>query len=603
MLAHIFRPTAYLPSPITAICTNNMTVVVFRRSGIVEFLHSTSLLRFLSFEIFEEIHQALFLNIDTVIYLSKTGKISLLNTSTLQRETIDAEATSIALQFQEVAASVTFIFSTKKNEIFIYKDKKVSRIATVTGTVTCLLSHLEYTLIGTADGWITIISNGVIVTEIELKTFPTSIAALSKDLFAVSGKNGCLYLINPISEIVMDKLQVRDNPLNAVVFFDNKLHTSGADSRIFCAKVIKNKLLKVYQCDPHTSEVLSMCVDNGRVLSGGEDCTLAICRPSLDFYNIDVVYDTSIIAGETFDFFFTAFGNSLDLYTIKGEQEDIVEQKNKFNESITFKISEDVLSKLTQKRTEYLHFASIKQQNQIIAADVSFNQRFACISTTKSTFLYSLFVEEKLEIEQLRQFTASKDIIFTNDFLVLQHLDKSITIFNLNTSECRQLEYEDFKVKIEATNEYLVIPQSGLVYKLEDLSQSVISPIDDVCCTSRTSDKSKVVLLVKADDGYKKVLFTAPSQIETQEIVQVIDAGSKSLCNMVDVSYMYGEDIFSNSRFLFVDKDNKIATYEIGLLVNGVVKLKGNVVVIQSPYNMLTKSFKQSVFKEKFSNK
>ncbi|KAM0680651.1 hypothetical protein GINT2_001339 [Glugoides intestinalis] len=603
MLAHVFRPTAYLPSPITAICTNNTTIVVFRRSGIVEFLHSASLQRFLSFEIFDEVQQAQFLNMDTVIYLSKTGKISFISISTLQRETIDAEATCIALEFQENTSSVSFTFSTKKNEIFIYKDKKVSQIATVTGTVTCLLSHQEQTLIGTADGWISVISNGAIITEIEIKTFPTSISMISKELFAVSGKNGSLYLINPISEIVMDKLHVRDNPLNVVVSFENRLHTSGADSRIFCAKVAKNKLLKVYQCDPHVSEVLSMCVDNGRILSAGEDCTLVSCKPTLDFYKINIVYDNSIIAGETPEYFFTAFGDSLDLYTIKGGYEDIVEQTNKFNEAITFKIHEDVLSKLTQKRTEYKHFVSIKQQNQIIAADVSYDQKYICISTTKSSFLYSLFVDGSLKIEQLKQFSSSKQVVFTNDYLVLQHLDKTITIFNLNTTECRQIDYKDYKVKIEVTNEYLILPQNGLVYTLQDLTPSVIAPIEEVCCSSRTSTRSKAIFLIKAGDEYKKVVFITPSQIETHDVVQVIDAGAKSSCTMQNISYMHGEEVLSNSNFLFLMQDNKVSSYEIGLLINAVVKLKGNVVVIQSPYKILTKNFKKSVFKEKFSNK
>ncbi|ELA41232.1 uncharacterized protein VICG_01721 [Vittaforma corneae ATCC 50505] len=628
MLAHVFRPPEFIPSPVTSLCSNNRIVAIFRRNGMLELHHSSSLQKFLFFEISEEIVQSAFLDLNTVICLSKTGRVVIFDTSNLNRTVLDLDATNISVECQKIGyAPRSFYFSNSRNEVFHYQGNinnisnnsvgdSIVQIATVTSKISSLLAAFSYILIGTSDGWITILHNSKVITEIEIKTTPIKFAGINVSSFCVCGENGHIYLINPISEIVLDKFHVREHPLNDLVILNDQVHVSGVDSRIFCAKILKNKIVKAFQGDPHSAEVLCMCVDNGRVLSGGEDCTVVISSTEIDKYTFRILYDSSVLAGRTKEYFYTAYSASLDLFSISNDKDthtpldsDVVncdgnvDASNLFNDSanklITFRIDESVLENINQKTTKFNHFLSIKQKNHIISADIHFDQQYACISTSKKAILYSLFTGSKLHIENLREFPPAKWVRFSSGFLALQHFDFTVTVLNIDSFEEHHMKYEDINEKVEISNNYLVFPVKGEIYNLRTHEMHPISigtPVVSQCFNDH------IVYLVESPDGYSKKVIK-DHQCIAEEPISLPLVNNQNSTLFKDILYMAGDNAFSNEKYIFLLRNGAISTYEIGLLIHNIALYKDSIVIIQSSYKTLSKTFKKSVFKEKFSNK
>lgn len=602
MLAHIFRPPNFCPSPVTSICSNNQTLVAFRRNGTCEFIESSTLKNFLIFELKEEIKQSFFLDLNLIIGLTATHKVILFDISSLELSILDVDASNITVEFKNISyAPRSFYYTNTKNELFCYNEGKTTLISSIKSTVTSLFSFDSILAIGTSDGWISILVNGKLITEIEIKTKPTLIRSIDINSFVVSGENGWVFLINPISEVVMDKIQIRENPLTAMAIVGSNVHISGVDSRITALSISKNRIIRLFQGDPHLSEVLCMCTDNGKAVSAGEDCTIVFINHLTDKYTFRILYDTSMVCGQTKDYFFTAFNRSADLYFLQDTNKATVETFNPFNDLITFKIQESTLEKINQAQTCFDHFLKIAFSDIIIAADMSFDQRYACISTSQKTYLYSLYTGHKLNVEKLRTFAPSKWVGFNTNNLVLQGLDKTVTILDLNTFETSSFEYTDFKEQIQISNNFVFLPLNKAAYKFSTKEISTFQIPIEIIASSRSNDS--VFFLIEDEKGLVHYTINTPEDIKATPIVSKFDLSAKNDYSFKEITHSAGADLCSNQRYLFVINEDKISTYEIGTLISGIVKYKEDVVVVQTAYKHLSTKFKKSVFKEKFSNK
>lgn len=602
MLVHIFRPPNFLPSPVTSICSNNQTILAFRRNGTCEFYESLTFKNFLVFELKEEIKQSFFLDYNLAICLTATNKVILFDTRSLELSILDLNATNITVELKSVAhAPRTFYYSTIRNEIFFYNEGKIVLISSIKSTVTALLSLDSVLAIGTSDGWVSILSNGKLTTEIEIKTKPTSICASEINTFIVTGENGWVFLLNPISEVVMDKLQIRDNALNASCITGSTVHVSGVDSRITALSISKNRLNRLFQGDPHLTEVLCMCSDDGRALSSGEDCVIVSSTIVNDKYSFRFIYDTSIICGQTQDYFFTAFDHSLDLYYLKSYDKATVELANPLNDLVTFKVSESILEKINQTQTVFGHFLKIIVTGIIIAAHVSLDQRYACISTSERTYLYSLFTGSKLHIEKLRCFAPSKWVGFNSQYLVLQGLDKTITILDLNSFESSTLQYTDFKEQLQMSDHFIFLPLDKIAYSFFNKSNIVFIIPLAIVASSRSNESAYFV--IEDEKGLVQFTVTAPESIKAVPINNKVDLAAKNDFSFKEILHAVRDSIYTNHKYLFILDEGKLSTYEIGTLISGVTKYNDDIVVVQTPYKHLSSKFKKSVFKEKFCNK
>lgn len=563
MLVHIFRPPEYSPSPVSSLSSNNSTFLIFRRNGIIEFRSSSTLRPFLSFELSEEVTSSFFLDQKSVVCLAKSGNVIILNIQTLSRSTLPLNATHIATH----PASHSFYFANAKNEVWLCRDgSSSSKIASVTSRITALFVTPAFVLVGTSDGWISAVGSSL--TEIDVKSAPLGFASVGDGLFCVCTEGGGIHLINPISEVVLDSLPVRDSPLNAIVSIQDTVHVSGVDSRIFTAKIAGNKILKSFQGDPHLAEVLTMCVDNGRVLSGGEDCLVVVSDPGVDSYSFITLYDSSVIVGGTKNFLFISTGCSLDLFSLNSKNEDV--DNNDFpdvNTNITFQIDSNVLKNLNQKITAFNHYLSLKQKNMIISCDVKSNEEYACVSTSKKAVLYSLFTGSKLHIESLKEFPPAKSVKFSMNFLILQGLDLFITILDISSFEVHKLEYRNLGERIEVTGDSILFREKGIIYDIKNR---------------------------RIENG----------GTEIKERIEPLTDCKGTEFKSIQYSCKNG-GFFTNERYLFMQKgeDKKFSTYEIGPLIHGIIEYKEDIILVQSCYKELSRSFKKGVFKKKYSNK
>lgn len=597
MLTHIFRVPEYTPSPYTSICTSGRLVVFFRRNGLAGICLSPSLRPFVFVEIYEEIVDSLFIDYRTVLCLAKMGNVIILDLETLRRSTLELEATCIAASFQPLAqGACNFFYANSRNEICQYRGETSARIFAVDSKVVTMLATASYVIFATSSGWLSVISNGSVVTEIDLKVAPAKIACVAPDLYCACGEDGCVYLFNPMSQIVLDRLQVSEHPLNEIVPIDGTVHVSGVDSRLFCMKILKNKLVKDVQADPHSAEVLAMCTDNGRLLSAGEDCLLVASTVGAEGYKIDKHYDTSVVVGSAKDHLFASSGSVLGLFAVGSPErdEDSAEMNgyvDPANELITFKLEKSVLERLLQKKTPFRHLLNIKQSGEIISSDVSFDQRYACVSTSKRAILYSLFTGSKLHVEKLREFSAAKWVKFTEGTLVLQGLDFIITVLDLDSFETKELKYESLIERIQVAGESIVFLDSKKWHNLK-------TGETQACLEGRN-------VLASASEGDTCFCLCDSSLVEikngSEEVRDLTDHISAAPL-FRDISHMFGGRVFANSTHLFVLGEN-ISTYEIGPMIHGVVSHKDEIVVVQSAWKELSKGFKKSVFKRKYSNR
>lgn len=621
MLAHVFRPANYVPSPVTSVCSNNTTVAAFKRNGMVQFINSLTLRKYLEYQIFEEVIQSFFIDLNTIVALCKSKKVLILDIKTLETSSLAIDAICISAEFNDVElAPRVFLYATSKNELFMYKDGKATPVLSIKSKITAILKYNAYILIGTSDGWVSFISNNKIVTEVEIKTTPTCICAIDNNNYAITGFDGKVFLLNPISEIIMDSVQIRSHPLTAMAVVNDCIHVSGVDSRILLLKFANNKLIKQFQGDAHYTEVLTMCSDNGRAVSSGEDGIVLFSTNTNEKYVFQLVYDQSMVTGSTKDYFFTAYNNSLDLYALDDSKTTEIKQSESemtsaqtqdsqmISDLISFKMSKETLGKINQEQTLFSHFCRIKTNMNIIAADVSFDQRFACVSTSNKTNFYSLFTGSKLRIEILKTFAPSKWIKFTDKKLVLQGLDKKITVFDLESFEADVFTFADFSEKLQVCNENIVLFDSKKIYDLDsksllDLENPQLSSLITSKIMATSSSKDAVYCVSEDDKGPVVIEIKNNKEIKYTPVISQCDVSLKDNYTFMNLQHFYSSNILANERFLFVLKEDKVATYDIGILIIGVVSYKDSIVVIQQPYKKLALTFKRSVFKEKYGNR
>lgn len=613
MLIHVLRPQNYIPSPVTSMCSNSSTIAVFRRSGTVEFIDSHSHKKFLYFDFFYEIKQSFFIDLNNIVALSACGKVVVFDIVTLEKNVLDFSATNISVQFHNLNFSeLSFYYTNAKNELFMYKNNKSTLVSAIKSAISCFLATNSHVLVGTCDGWIRIFLNGKLETEIEIKSKSTAISMYDLQSFIVTAENGYVYLINPISEIIMDKIQIREHPLTAVAIVNESIHISGVDPRLSCISLSKNKLLKSYQGDPHGNEVNCMIEDNGKLISSGEDCVIVISEVFLDKYTFKKIHDSSMIVAESRDYCLVAGNRQIDLFSVTGKSCNVVEHDNLFNDFITFRVSQNILERINQQHTEFNHFLRFNSTDLIVTAAISFDQKYIAYSTGKETLLYSLLRGSKLCVEKIRTFPPAKKLVFNSTMLFCQGLCKNITIFNLEKFSETSLCYEDFKEEIVATDVALILTFTKQIYNIKDESftnllvegyfaagyQFYINGKNNGCLIDSvsiiTEDENLVVKTVVKD---AKVV---ESKSYSQE--KVSDADMKKSLLFRDILYFVGNKVYANEKNLFI-VDGKVGTYEIGLLIHGIAMHGENVVVVQHNYKHIAGSFKKCVFKEKYSNK
>lgn len=627
MKATIFREFSYSPSPVTSICTNNSTTVVFRRNKMVELIDSQSLKQFIKIDIDYEVIQSSYLDCNRVVGLTNCGKIFILDVPTLQKEVIDLNAKNMCTIFNEVAfAPVFYYFSTIKNEIYQMADKKPSFCLRETGSISTILNIKGMLLVGKEDGWIrtyntssidvnSLNNTGMsIISEINVESKVNKICHVSDEKFVTVLENGKLVFIDAGAGIILDSVLVRTSSLNSVVFYDGFVHTSGADSRIICYNISNNKLLRGCQADYHSSEVICMAVDNGHIISAGEDSMVIFNTYFNSRYTSTRLFDESLFYGSTNNYFYVAAHKSINIFSKNDNKlnetiqennnlvtDDFNNSTNDMSDKITHKISKNILRNINQTESDFDYFLKFNATDKITSISISNNEKYLAYSTKSETKFYNLFQGSKVSIEKIRSFPAAHRIIFTDNYLIMGHYTKTITLFNLSTfSEMSSISYDDFREVLAINRNNLLLLGMKQQYNLSDLSDiSCIDIENNVVQAISNIDGTVSMLVIDENDRYKAIDYDN-NNIKENNIADKI----KDCAKLVSNNIVHDDRIILMSTIKVNDVENKsnIKKYEIGSLIHGVLEYKNELIVLQTSWNYLKSKFKPSVFKNKFSN-
>lgn len=596
MKAHVFRDLRYAPSAVTAICSNNSTIVAFRRNKTVEFIDSTTLKHFIRYDLGLAITESCFLDANTVVCLSDSGQVLLLDIATLEKEVLDLSASHISVLFVDaVFAERAFLYTTTKNELFEMRAGKPVLLLREKAPITALLHAETCILFATQDGWIRAIKRDGRTVEIEAGACANALCRIGNDRFVAGLASGAAVLIDTENGVVLDTVAVRKHALNAVVYSDGYVHISGVDSRIVCYSVAEDKLVRSTQADYHAAEVLAMALDGDRVLSAGEDTVLVVNTFFNGRYTARRVYENSIHYGCTNNHFYVAGDASLDMFRLCGAVEEghsASVGQDECNSRITFKVSPGVLEKIGQKQTCFSHFLRFNISAPLLALAVSRDEKYLAYSTSQETLFYSLFRGSKLGIEKIRAFGPASQIVFTDNALIVLEHSKQVVVFSLDTFKiAAEIPFEDFRERISVHASTLVLSQMKRVVDLAaDCEESLVA-FDDA-----------IAEIVSCADGFRLLACDADGGLR---LCALQDGNAKSIFSLKDqrgLVSIASDSVLYDDRHVFIVDDAELKRYEFDSIVHGVIEFAGDLIVLQTSWVYLKTKFKPSVFKEKFSN-
>lgn len=610
MKAHVFREISYSPSPITSVASNGSTIAVFRSNKFLEVMDSLTLRSFLSIPTSDlTIIQSKFRDLNTLVALSDSHKIMILDVTTLELEIFDLSALHMDLIYTEAAFSTRlFYFATKNNQICVMRGSQQTILFREKSPITTIFTDDQNLIFATSNGWLRVLQKNQLAAEINVDATINKICAVEGGLYAAVSEEGTALLVDVNAGIVLDTVSVRKHPLYAVAYLNGLVHMSGVDSRIICYSV-SDRFRKCGQADLHASDVLSMAVDGDRILSAGRDSVLVLNKYISGRYVCQRVYERSILYGQTPNYFYVSGDSSINIYLPEdSSNRSAVQCTNRFNDKITFKVSENVLEHINQPRTRYPFILKFKANERPRALSISQDEQYMAYSTPSETLLYGLFHDSCLSIELKKTLEPSLQILFTEDYLVLLDYYKKVTVYSVKTLDTLfMMTVEDYRERVAVLGNDLILTHSKQmirlsekllnigtthVYDISELSDSItIIPVEDTVVEAHSLTNA-VVMLLKGEQG--------------NSIVTYKDGGflPEDAINLTgDYIHFVDENHYSDASLLFIRENGRVKKYEIGPVICGMLCISGNVLLLHSSWSYLLNKFKPSVFKEKYSNR
>lgn len=604
MLAHIFRPSHYTPSPVTSICSNQSTIVAFRRNGVMEFYDSKTFRKYFNWNLNYEIIDSYFLNLNTVLALTKSDRIIYFDLVTMEVMSKTSFSKLIYCHFRKIEHSdLSYYHISKNNELFFYynnSDKFIIRFKT---DVISLSANGYKLIIGTADGFVHFTDEDDKFYEIEIKTKPLKVVGYDFDRIVVGGENGFLYFIDINNCIILDKIEIRQNPLTCIVVLNNNIYVSGEDSRICCVGVVNNRLTKSFQGDPHFSDTLCMIVDNDRVVSSGEDCNIVVSKIKNSSFRFLKVFDTSLSVGSTDNYFFTVWANSISFHKIDGIVENnSLKCQTSHNDLISYKISENVLETINQNETKFKTLVSFAVQKGINSYSVSKDLKYIAWSNKFETGILKIIEnhEGDFSIKIFDNIESTRKVVINENFLIVQTFNGFIKIFKISEKLEFIKEISDichYKDNIFIFNNQILLPHSKIIIELENFNTFEIDFKGDFINCFEDNDSG---IIISEDDDL--VYFTSLSdKVNTVSYEKSICTSSKEIIPFRNILYKSGE-YYANSKYLY-KIESPIVAYDIGHLIHGLAYHENDLIIVQTSLKSYMEKCKKGIYKEKYSNK
>lgn len=632
MKLNLFKNIEGKPSPISAISSNNSTIVLFRKDRTLDLIDSYTLNSYLSMEFDYSILSSRFVDFNTVVCGTECGRLVFFDTKTLDIVDFDLGHRPVKIATKRDLFTCkwnTFYYSTDKGDVYERGETESILLYRDSSVITSLLILDSGSLIvGCAEGKIKILENGRIGLELSLSSGSINMICLViGGKYAAVCSEGSLSYFDIEMGLILEKIKVRDSSLNACVYVDDKIHVSGADSRIVAFSRSGDKFIKSYQVDTHYAEVKDIEVDNGRILTVGEDTLLSVVWPTSDRYLSNKVFYRSVELGtsKVSESFYINNRNSLDFYSFdmnekndvsksteeeKNPEINILEQSGRGqnvgddNRDPTFRLSEASTDNIGYKRQPYKHKIRVCTEGRAYASSVSPNFKYISYSNMKETKVINLGLDGKIEVKKNLKLDAANRLLLTNTMIIIQNYKYEMILIDIITRQMlKKIVIDDHREVVYSVGDILVFGYSKAIYSASSVDKISNLNIDENIVGICEYDKDNFFVLATTKNteakkkyiAYKVSLFDyTPICIKSFESYALV---SSVFCFRGTLGY-----VTPNAIHVF-DEDMKEEKYPLGAVIYGCDGMKEGIVAIQDSWTNIRLGLAPSVFKQKFSNK
>ncbi|KAG5859997.1 hypothetical protein KMI_03g04450 [Encephalitozoon hellem] len=620
MKLNLFKNIKTKPSSVTAMSSNNSTIVLFRKDRTLELIDSCTLTPYFTTELEYKVVSSNFVDFHVVACGTECGKLVFFNTKTFNIVHSDAggvpsniTANSYGLDYKQSS----FYYSVGCN---VYERKNMDADLLYRGysTITSLLLSPDQSLvIGDSDGKIKVIKSGKMTSELQLSSGKINmICHITGSTYVSVCDDGSFSYFDTDIGVILQTTRVRSSPLNVCAYLNEKLHLSGADSRIIAFSKNGRKFIKSYQVDTHYAEVRNIEVDNGRILTSGEDTILSVVWPVSNRYFENKIFQRTVELGtsKTSRMFYINNRLSVDFYSFdldvddmsKGSNEEnceVVENSMQDGKEATFRLSRSSAGNIGYKKQDYRYKVKICTEGNALCSSAPDDFSYVAYSNSAETRVIDLNSPEGIQVKN--GFDKANRLIAKKDLLVLQNCKHEILLIDLLTgNEPRKITFDDYREAIYMVGDLLILGYSKTIYSTSDISVSSTMDIEgEVIGVCEYNETHFVVFtMIKSFEPKKKYLVYKVSFGNGHSAEKVKFFETYAL--VTSISLFKDKIIFTNFNAIqMLNNEMKEEKYPLGAVIYGCKAMKDEVVAIQDSWNNIRLELPPSVFKEKFSNK
>lgn len=627
MKLSLFKNVRGKPSPITAVSSNNSTIVVFRGDNTVELVDSLTLLSYVVMEFGYRVTTSAFLTSDTVVCGSECGCLVFLDIKTLA-----ATSSYVGHRPVQIAAGASlfsskwdvFYYSADDSNVYERRQTETTLVHRNSSVVTSILVVGPGSLVmGDACGKVKVLLEGRITCELSICTQKINMMCpVTGSRYIGVCEDGSFSYFDIEMGVVLQRTVVRSSALNVCAYVCDKVHLSGADSRIIAFSRSGDKFIKSYQIDTHYASVMDMEVDNGRILTGGEDTILSVVWPTDNKYLGNKIFHRPVELGasKVHNEFYINNLDSIDFYSFDMLRKETVDeesgQENRANGMVsgggreedtrktTFGLSEASVGRMGYARQKYRHTLRICVDGRIYCSSATPGFSHIAYSNSKETRVMVLCGTGGPRIDEDLKLEAANRLVLTEDLILLQGYRYEVSMIDIATRQTvGRIGFEDHREKVYCVGGLVILGHSKTIYPVARIDEPSKLEIDEavVGICEYDGDSFFVLGMSRGTDARKRyaayrVPFSShrPVHMKSFESYALI---SSVFCSGGRIGFVVPNAVH------ILDEEMREDKYPLGAVVYGCEGMRSGIVAIQDSWSSIRLQLPPSVFKEKFSNK
>lgn len=562
-----FRSIDSNPPRIELIDSTTRYVVLVHSDTILSFHSPQNLGHLFSFEVDHKITAIHIFNEEFLIIGLTDSKCMILNLNNFKCQLVEIDSALISIQSDK---NQNLRALDKENRIFSLRIEcdatfkmemqfdLIYRPIKMITTWCCVRSNI---ITIDMDGYCRIYNNKELKNEFFVRSdIFNEIKMIEDNKFALISQTGYLTILDIEKESIICEVRVRDTELYGLGIINNNVFCAGTDNRLVSFLFSDSKLFRKSQTDSHCSAVKTIHIDNERIFTISEDCTLAVHKLMEHGYAFRSIIPRYNILKQINNTTFIKNGRNIDIYSIKR-----IDEHNS-------------MDKLGYYNNNYRHITSLNSQKNILLFDVSEDNNFISYTTSKETILYSMG-EKPVKI---KTFEPVLDLKFFKKILCGSTYTKSLFFYDITNSTLRdKIILENYDEKMIILNEFILIKGRNLL-------------IDSDLTMINMNININIEHALQIDNKIYIIEFTPNYSINTYYNLGCYDLQTKAYTTLVNIKQVFRLDnmIFIENKIICHDLEKMIIynldtegikTHHIGKFIMGLGIFNGGLILAQKP--------------------